>query len=118
MNGVATFDALGPHYFMRENLVVVTTYYRIGPWGFLSTGDKVIPGNAGLKDQCLALKWVQTNIHLFGGDPRKVTVMGVSAGAASATYQLLSRRCGGVLRNRNVNKMFTRRLFQERSERR
>ncbi|XP_049820410.1 putative inactive carboxylesterase 4 isoform X2 [Aethina tumida] len=98
MNGVATFDALGPHYFMRENLVVVTTYYRIGPWGFLSTGDKVIPGNAGLKDQCLALKWVQTNIHLFGGDPRKVTVMGVSAGAASATYQLLSRRCGGTFR--------------------
>lgn len=61
----------------------------------MSTGDTVIPGNMGLKDQQFALKWVQENIHLFGGDPQKVTVQGQSAGAASVTYQVLSPGSAG-----------------------
>lgn len=63
--------------------------------GFLSTGDKAISGNMGLKDQRLALKWIQQNIHLFGGDPEKVTIMGQSAGSASVTYQILSPGSAG-----------------------
>lgn len=50
----------------------------------------------GVKDQQFALKWVQENIHLFGGDPTKVTVMGQSAGASSVTYQILSPGSAGI----------------------
>uniref|UniRef100_A0A6P7GLK0 Carboxylic ester hydrolase n=1 Tax=Diabrotica virgifera virgifera TaxID=50390 RepID=A0A6P7GLK0_DIAVI len=66
--------------------------------GFLSTGDTVIPGNNGLKDQLLALKWVQKNIEHFGGDKTKVTIFGQSAGSASVTYQLMSEKSKGLFR--------------------
>ncbi|XP_026314566.1 venom carboxylesterase-6-like [Hyposmocoma kahamanoa] len=49
--------------------------------GFLSTGDEVVPGNAGLKDQSMALLWTRDNIVMFGGNPDNVTLMGCSAGA-------------------------------------
>lgn len=65
-------------------------FHRTSPLGFLSTEDEVIPGNFGLKDQSLALRWVQRNIRHFAGDPSQVTVFGLSAGGASVHYQILS----------------------------
>lgn len=58
--------------------------------GFLSTEDNVLPGNNGLKDQVLALRWVQENIVKFGGDNKKVTLFGESAGSVSVGLHLLS----------------------------
>lgn len=70
-------------------VVVVTVSYRLGPLGFLSTDDGVAPGNLGLWDQHVALKWVHRNIAAFGGNPDHVTVFGESAGGASSIYHLL-----------------------------
>lgn len=58
--------------------------------GFLSTEDSVLPGNLGLKDQTLALQWVQNNIMNFGGNPDQVTILGISAGGISAHLHVLS----------------------------
>ena len=56
---------------MKKNVVIVTMNYRLGPLGFLSMGSEDVPGNAGLRDQVLALEWIQINIFYFGGDPEK-----------------------------------------------
>ncbi|XP_060516717.1 esterase FE4-like isoform X2 [Cylas formicarius] len=92
-------DIYRPGYFMDSaKVVVVNVNYRLGPFGFFSTGDGIIPGNAGLKDQLLALQWTQKNIASFGGDPNKVTLMGESAGANSVDYHILSSRSAGLFR--------------------
>jgi carboxylesterase type B len=74
----------GPDFLITEEVVIVTTNYRLGFLGFLSLKDPNlgVPGNAGLKDVVMALKWVQKNIHNFGGDPNNVTICGGSSGAA------------------------------------
>lgn len=55
-----------------EDVIFVTMSYRLGPLGFLSTGDDNMSGNFGLKDQTLAMKWVKENIENFGGNLRKL----------------------------------------------
>ncbi|BES99905.1 Esterase [Nesidiocoris tenuis] len=77
-------------YLMDENVILVTITYRLGTLGFLSLIDKELPGNFGLKDQAMALRWVYDNIADFGGNPELITVFGESAGGASAHYLLLS----------------------------
>uniref|UniRef100_V5I8T2 Carboxylic ester hydrolase n=1 Tax=Anoplophora glabripennis TaxID=217634 RepID=V5I8T2_ANOGL len=98
VSGDALFTTRGPHYFMEYGVVVVTVNYRVGPFGFLSTGDRIIPGNYGLKDQNLGLKWVQDNVKYFGGNPDEVTIFGGSAGGASVTYHMLSAQSKGLFR--------------------
>ncbi|XP_049821146.1 juvenile hormone esterase-like isoform X2 [Aethina tumida] len=98
VQGNALFESNGPHYFMEYGVIVVTVNYRVGSFGFLSTGNTVIPGNFGLKDQNLGLKWVRDNIHYFGGDPSKVTVFGLSAGGASTTFHIISKQSQGLFR--------------------
>lgn len=63
--------------------------------GFLSLPEAGIPGNNGMKDQVMALRWVQQNIAQFGGDPSRVTIFGQSAGGASVHYHLLSSMSKG-----------------------
>lgn len=85
----------GPDYLVAEDIVLVTLNYRLGPLGFLTAGPDA-PGNQGLKDQVLALKWVRDNIAAFGGDPNQVTIFGESAGASSVQLLLLSPLAKGL----------------------
>ena len=71
-------------------MVVVTLNYRLSVFGFLNFGIEEAPGNQGMKDQVMALKWVQKNIKHFNGDESSVTIFGESAGAASVSYLVLS----------------------------
>ncbi|XP_063885511.1 juvenile hormone esterase-like isoform X1 [Scylla paramamosain] len=103
-----------PHVLLDHDIVLVVVQYRLGVLGFLSTEDLAMPGNLGLKDQTLALRWVKTNIHLFGGDNMRVTIFGESAGSAAAhllmfvpeVQDLFSRaimQSGTALTSLNIN---------------
>lgn len=56
---------------MDHDIVLVHVEYRLGPLGFLATEQEDCPGNFGLKDQAIALKWIHDNIKAFGGDPKR-----------------------------------------------
>ncbi|XP_071118789.1 neuroligin-4, X-linked-like [Haliotis cracherodii] len=79
-----------------HSVVVVTFNYRLGALGFLATDDAASPGNYGMLDQVMALKWVRDNIADFGGDPKHVTVFGESAGAVSTSLHLISPLSKGL----------------------
>ncbi|NXL95935.1 CEL lipase, partial [Alectura lathami] len=88
----------GEEIAVRGNVIVVTFNYRLGPLGFLSTGDSNMPGNYGLKDQHMAIAWVKRNIKAFGGDPDNITIFGESAGATSVSLQTLSPKNAGLFK--------------------
>ncbi|KAL6713510.1 hypothetical protein ACLMJK_008975 [Lecanora helva] len=71
-------------------IMVVSINYRVSVYGFLASSEVHDRGsfNNGLKDQRLALQWVQEHIAKFGGDPKHVVIGGDSAGAGSVTMQL------------------------------
>lgn len=87
----------GPQNLMDQDIVLVTINYRLGTLGFLSTGTKDYPGNAGLKDQVMALRWVKLHIANFGGDPSSVTLMGYSAGGMSVSLHMVSPMSKGIV---------------------
>uniref|UniRef100_A0A6P7GAN7 Carboxylic ester hydrolase n=1 Tax=Diabrotica virgifera virgifera TaxID=50390 RepID=A0A6P7GAN7_DIAVI len=95
--GSGALQYYDPKYFMDYDIIVVTMNYRLGPLGFLTTEDNVIPGNLGLKDTVQALKWTYDNINTFGGDKHKITVMGESAGSTTAGFMHLSKRTQGMV---------------------
>ncbi|KAK7461803.1 hypothetical protein VKT23_008235 [Stygiomarasmius scandens] len=76
------------------NVVIVSVYYRLDSFGFLATPEFNNPTvgdfNTGFQDQTQALKWVQQHIEAFGGNPRKVTINGQSAGGGSVELHLVA----------------------------
>lgn len=83
---------------VRGDLVVVVVSYRLGAFGFLHMGVEDAPGNMGLYDQRLALRWVRDNARAFGGDADRVTIMGESAGSISVGLHLISPKSEGLFR--------------------
>jgi para-nitrobenzyl esterase len=86
----------------RENVIVVTINYRLGPFGFLALpaltreSGHASSGNYGLLDQMAALRWVKTNIGAFGGDHSRVTIFGQSAGGFSVCDLMASPLARGL----------------------
>ncbi|KAF2183864.1 alpha/beta-hydrolase, partial [Zopfia rhizophila CBS 207.26] len=80
-----------------KGFVAVAIQYRLGAFGFLSSNEIKANGalNAGILDQAFALGWVQKYIHLFGGDSKKVTISGESAGGGSVMLHTIAK--GGTL---------------------
>ncbi|XP_052562844.1 juvenile hormone esterase-like [Culex pipiens pallens] len=96
-SGSASFAEYGPERLMdTRKVILVVIQYRLGAFGFLSTGDSSSQGNYGLKDQSMALRWVQSNIEMFGGDPTQVTLVGQSAGGAAVQMHMMSRLSRGT----------------------
>lgn len=85
-----------PDFLLKQDVIVVTFHYRLGALGFICLGIEEAPGNAGLKDQIAALRWVKKNIAAFGGDPDNVTVFGESAGGTSTSILLASEATNGL----------------------
>lgn len=94
--GSGNDDIHGPEFLLQHDITLVTFNYRLEALGFLCLDTPEIPGNAGMKDQVAALRWVQENIEKFGSDPHNVTIFGESAGGTSVTYHLLSSMSNGL----------------------
>ena len=98
--GFVSGDGSEPRYdgesMAAKGIVVLTVNYRLGVFGFMSHPEltKESPhnasGNYGLLDQNAALQWVQRNITNFGGDPKRVTIAGESAGSISVSAHMVS----------------------------
>ncbi|HEX3771951.1 MAG TPA: carboxylesterase family protein [Polyangiaceae bacterium] len=84
------------------DVVVVTINYRLGALGFLALPELdaqrsgAPSGSDGIRDQQLALQWVQDNIDVFHGDKTNVTVFGESAGSMSTCIHLVSPGSQGL----------------------
>jgi acetylcholinesterase len=91
IGGSSTLDVYDPKILVsEENIIYVALQYRLGSLGFLNLDQPGAPGNMGMLDQVMALKWIHSNIAFFGGNPNNITLFGQSAGAASASMHLLS----------------------------
>ncbi|KAJ5976536.1 hypothetical protein N7481_010243 [Penicillium waksmanii] len=84
------FNPVGLLDRSKQSVIYVAMNYRLGAFGFLAGPSLQTNGtaNVGLLDQRFALQWVQKYIHLFGGDPNRVTVFGESAGGGSIMHQI------------------------------
>ncbi|MFE6449038.1 carboxylesterase/lipase family protein [Nocardiopsis dassonvillei] len=89
----AMYDGSG---FARDGVVLVTLNYRLGIAGFLDIPGA--PANRGLLDVVAALRWVRENAAAFGGDPRRVTLFGQSAGATIVGAVLATPEATGLFR--------------------
>jgi para-nitrobenzyl esterase len=105
--GFMAGDGSEPRYdgesMARKGIVTLTVNYRLGLFGFFAHPEltKESPhrasGNYGYLDQSAALRWVQQNIEAFGGDPKKVTIAGESAGSVSVSAQMVSPLSKGLI---------------------
>jgi para-nitrobenzyl esterase len=105
--GFSAGDGSEPRYdgaaMARKGIVALTVNYRLGVFGFMAHPEltkespNLASGNYGLLDQTAALAWVHDNITAFGGDPRRVTIAGESAGSISVSALMASPLSKGFI---------------------
>lgn len=88
VTGSNTDASIDGEAYARHGIITVSINYRLGP--FANVYGDGYPSNLALKDQLTALRWIRDNIADYGGDPRRITVMGESAGAISVQNLLIS----------------------------
>ena len=92
-------------WLAKKGIVFVSVGYRLGVFGFLAHPELSaesphhVSGNYGILDMIAGLQWVQRNISAFGGDPKKVTIQGESAGAAAVSILCASPLAKGMFRS-------------------
>jgi para-nitrobenzyl esterase len=102
VGGSGAIPQLDGSALARKGVVVVTLNYRLGLLGFLAhpalsaESPHEVSGNYALLDEIAGLQWVQRNISQFGGDPKRVTVGGDSAGARSVATLIVSPLAAGL----------------------
>ena len=73
--GSSSLDVYDPKTLATEqNVIVASLQYRVASLGFLYLGTDDAPGNQGLLDQRMALRWIKNNVHQFGGNPNSITL--------------------------------------------
>ncbi|XP_053609363.1 juvenile hormone esterase-like isoform X2 [Plodia interpunctella] len=96
----------GPQLYLKRELIYLSVNYRLGALGYLSLENEDYPGNAGLKDVLLSLKWIKANIERFGGDNKKlnwaklnynVTEVAGTAHSDDLGYQFVTERTKNLL---------------------
>jgi para-nitrobenzyl esterase len=95
------FSEQGKAFLRTDQVIYISFNYRLGALGYLdftrySTPARTFDSNLGLRDQVMALEWVQKNIRAFGGDPDNVTVFGESAGANAVTTLMTTPSAAGL----------------------
>ena len=98
----------------KHNVIVVTINYRLGPFGWFTHPsiqnlqyDDDKSSNFGTLDIIAALKWVKSNISLFGGNPDNVTIFGESAGGHNALSLLASKKAKGLFHKAIIQSGYT-----------
>eukprot|EP01052_Picozoa_sp_SAG31_P005861 SAG31_NODE_264_length_18835_cov_7.543553_12_plen_650_part_00 len=108
-SGSAIADGTGalfdPHWMFAagfDEMIVVTTQYRLNVFGFLGATEMQpftadgSTGNFGLQDQRMGMQWIRQNIEVFGGDPNKVLLFGESSGGTAVAMHLVAERSFGL----------------------
>ncbi|RNA28704.1 neuroligin- X-linked isoform X2, partial [Brachionus plicatilis] len=80
----------GSYLASKGKVIVAIINYRLSLFGFLSDFTEKYPGNYGLRDQILAIKWIKMNCAVLGCNPNSITLWGHSAGAGDANWLALS----------------------------
>lgn len=86
----------------KRGVVLVSIAYRVGVLGFFAHPELTAEssshasGNYGLLDMIAALQWISRNIAAFGGDPKRVTIFGESAGGIAVSMLCASPLAKGL----------------------
>ncbi|XP_066248312.1 acetylcholinesterase-like [Euwallacea similis] len=103
MSGTSTLDIYDADIIAAtSDVIVASMQYRVGSFGFLYLNkyfpkeSMETPGNMGLWDQALAIRWIKDNVASFGGDPELITLFGESAGGGSVSILLMSPMTKGL----------------------